>query len=198
MYVYLKGILKSKNQNHVIIENSGIGYELSIGALTYNSLPDHSEEVMLYTYHYIREDKEELYGFIAKTERRLFEMLIGISNIGPGKAINILSQITASNFVQAVRTEDILTISSIKGIGKKTAERLVIDLKDKLIELPITDDTDDTYPLQKQNINDAVSGLMSLGFKENIAREMLMLIKDEIDKNDLTEDIIKKALKKNG
>lgn len=194
MYIYIKGILKSKTQTTVIIENSGIGYELSIGLFTYNDLPDHSQEVMLHTFHYIREDKEELYGFSTEGERSLFEILIGIASIGPSKAINILSQISMAQFIDAVRRGDVLTIASIKGIGKKTAERMVLDLKDKIAGVSLVGED---YGMDRRKMEDALSGLVSLGFKDNVARDMLHSIRSEIDKTDRAEDLIKKALKRN-
>ncbi len=194
MYAYIKGILKSKSPHRVIIENSGIGYEVNITALTYNSLPDNLEEVMLYTYHYIREDKEELYGFSAMGEKNLFEILIGVSSIGPNKAISILSQISPEHFISAVRKNDVITIASIKGIGKKTAEKMILYLKDKISEISIVSED---YLIDRKKIEDALSGLISLGFKGNVAREMLHSIRNEIDGSDKAEDLIKKALKRN-
>ncbi|MFH1415735.1 MAG: Holliday junction branch migration protein RuvA [Elusimicrobiota bacterium] len=195
MYVYIKGILKSKNKETAIIENAGIGYELSIGLMTYNSLPEHSQEVMLYTYHYIREDREELYGFSTTGERSLFEILIGVPSIGPSKAINILSQVLPGQFAGAISRGDITAVASIKGLGRKTAERMVLDLKEKIAQISIAEVD---YGVDTDKLEDALNGLVSLGFKDNVAREMLHEIRDEIDKTDETQDIMKKALKKNG
>ncbi len=195
MYVYLRGILKSKTKEKAIIEVMGIGYELNIGAFTYNSLPDNSQEIMLHTYHYTREDKEELYGFSTMGEKSLFEILIGVSSIGPSKAINILSQIAPAHFVRAVMREDILTVASLKGLGRKTAERLVLDLKEKISQISIDDEA---LFVDRQKMEDAMGGLVGLGFKDNIAREMIHTIRNEISKNDKAQDIIRKALKRNG
>jgi Holliday junction DNA helicase RuvA len=195
MYIYIKGILIAKSQDSVILENSGIGYQLNIGTFTYNSLPEINQEVKLNTYHYVREDKEELYGFSTEGEKALFEILIGISSIGPSKAINILSQISPQQFINSVRREDIGTIASIKGIGRKTAERMVLDLRDKIsgISMPVEEGE-----IDQSTYDDALGGLIGLGFKESQAREMLFLIRKEIKATDRAEDIIKKALKKNG
>src|SRR3989339_1019296 len=176
MYSYIKGILKSKSSEKAIIENSGIGYELNIGMMTYGNLPSPPEEVMLYTYHYVREDREELYGFSSLGEKELFEVLIKVSGIGPSKAVNILSQVSPPQFLEAIRKEDILKISSIKGIGRKTAEKIMIDLKDKISGIKIIEDGSIKL---KTVIEDALSGLMGLGFKENIAREMIYAVKNE-------------------
>lgn len=126
MYAYIKGLLTSKSHDRVVIENSGIGFEVIIGSSTYNSLPEESQDIMLHTYHYKREDKEELYGFAVREEKKFFEILIGVSSIGPNKAISILSQISPGRFISAIKKEDIVTISSIKGLGRKTADLIII------------------------------------------------------------------------
>lgn len=192
MYVYIKGILKYKSADRIVVENSGMGYGLTIASITYNNLPDPPEEVMLYTYHYVREDKEELYGFSSMAEKELFELIIGISNIGPSKAINIMSQITPSHFINAVKREDVVTVASIKGVGKKTAERIILDLKDKIHKINLVEEG---VVLDRSKMEDALSGLLSLGFKANVARELIYSIKNEIDDSDQPQDIIKKALK---
>ncbi|MBN2406214.1 MAG: Holliday junction branch migration protein RuvA [Elusimicrobia bacterium] len=192
MFVYLKGILKSKEHGRVIIENSGIGYELYVGEMTYANLPEPPEEVMLYTYHYVREDREELYGFSSQGEKGLFTMLIGVSSIGPGKAVSILSQISPDEFINAVRSENISLIASIKGLGRKTAERVVMDLKDRLADMILPRDVSGA---ERRRVDEAMGALVSLGFRENIAREMISSAMKQIKKTDSTQDIIKKALK---
>ncbi|MFW6173338.1 MAG: Holliday junction branch migration protein RuvA [Elusimicrobiota bacterium] len=193
MYAYINGILKQRDRSKVIVENSGLGYELNITTTTYNNLPEPPEKVMLYTYHYIREDREELYGFATKGEKELFEILINLSNIGPSKTINILSQIEPEHFVRAIKKEDISYLSSIKGIGRKTAQRLIVDLKDRIPAVPVTDKRLD---MESSKVEDAFNGLRSLGFKENVARNLINSIINEIQKEDKAEEIIKKALKR--
>lgn len=195
MYAYIKGILVSKSENNVILENTGIGYRLSIGRMTYYNLPEISNEVLLHTYHYLREDREELYGFYSAQEKELFEILIGLSSIGPSKAINIMSQIAPEQFIEAIRREDVMTIANIKGIGRKTAERMILDLKDKLIGISFVKEY---TGLDKDMVDDTINALLGLGFKENIAHEMLNAVRDDIKNDDKVEDVIKKALKGNG
>lgn len=194
MYVYIKGILKETFHDRVTIETAGIGYELKITLLTYHNLPALEEEVMFYTHHYVREDKEELYGFSTRGEKKLFEILITIPNIGPGKAMNILSQIQPEHFVAALQNKDVSIISSIKGIGRRTAERLIVELSDKVIDIIPVKETG----VPPNNLEDALAGLVSLGFKDTTARGLLNSITDEISKDDNVADIIKKALKKHG
>jgi len=193
MYAYIKGKLKSKTEKKVVVENSGIGYELHIGSVTYNDLPLDNEEVMLYTFHHVREDREELYGFSTDSEKKLFEVLLSMSSIGPSKALGILSQIAPSRFVSAVIQKDVMTIASLKGVGKKTAERILLDLRNKVLDIKV--DVIE-YGQDFKNIEDALGGLVSLGFKENKAREMLQSVRDDLNKDDKTQDIIKKALRK--
>ena len=193
MYVYIKGILKETFHDRVVIENAGLGYELKITSLTYHNLPALDDEVMFYTHHYVREDKEELYGFSTRDEKKLFEILITLPNIGPGKAMNILSQIQPEHFVAALQNKDVSTISSIKGIGRRTAERLIVELSDKVIDIiPVKE----TAKVSPNKLEDALAGLVSLGFKDGTARRLLNSITDEINKDDTVADIIKKALKK--
>ena len=127
-------------------------------------------------------------------ERTIFEILISVSSIGPSKAINILSQISPAHFIRAIRQEEIATIASLKGIGTKTAERMVLDLKGKIAGIAV--DQED-IGIEGRKIEDAKSGLISLGFKDSAAREMRHAIKDEIDNDDKAEDLIRKALKRN-
>ncbi len=195
MYVYIKGLLKYKNREMIIVENSGMGYRLIITTATYDKLPELQDEVFLYTYHYIKEDREELYGFFSLMEKKLFETLISISGIGPSKAVNILSTIEPQKFIRAVINKDIMLLSSLKGIGKKTAERLLIDIGDKMTDF--TEVSIDAH-IDRNKIEDALSGLLNLGFKTNEAKEILSSITDKVQDTDSAADIIRKALKKHG
>ena len=192
MYAYIKGILVSKSPEVVVLENSGIGYEFSIGASTYADLPALGEEVLLYTYHYLREDAENLYGFTTEEEKEVFEALISVSGIGSVKAIGILSNISAPELVSGILRKDKKVLSSVRGIGKKTAERIIFDLQDKVSSLtvsthaaPITSDVDD-----------AVSALVALGWKEMEARRMASTAAGRLPPDCGVDIIIKEALKK--
>jgi len=194
MYIYIKGILKHKDTCSVIIENSGIGYEINIGLLTYNDLPSASEEVLLHTFHYIREDREELFGFSTTGEKSLFEILIGISSIGPNKALGMLSQVSPSDFIQAVKSNNKSLIASIKGIGVKTAERIIIELRDKLDGIPLESGISSAG---NDIVEDALGALVGLGFKDSAARDMIFAVRSELTADDDVQDVIRKALRKN-
>lgn len=198
MYIYMKGILKNKNTARVVVENNGMGYEIKIGALTYNDLPDPPEEIMLYLYHHIREDTEDLYGFSGESEKKLFELILSVSKIGPGKALNIISQITPTEFAEAIKTENINKLSSVKGIGKKTAARMVVDLKDKLTELGPLDYGKGGMKIEREKIEDALAALLSLGYREAQARDMIADVKGKIKEGDRAEDIINRVFKHHG
>ncbi len=198
MYAYIKGILKNKEISKAVVENSGIGYEINIGTFTYKDLPDPPEEVMLYLYHYLREDNEELYGFSCEGEKKLFELILSVSKIGPGKALNVISQITPGEFAAAIKKEDINKLASVKGIGKKTAERMIVDLKDKLAELGPLDYDFSDIRVNREKMEEALMGLLSLGYREAQAREMLGAVSARIKESDSVEDIISRVFKYHG
>ncbi|MDA3792141.1 MAG: Holliday junction branch migration protein RuvA [Elusimicrobia bacterium] len=195
MYIYIKGKVIEKSQDDVVVETGGLGYILKIGALTFNDLPAAGEDVKLNTYHYLREDREELYGFSTKGEKELFEILIGVSNIGPAKAMDILSAVSPAHFVDYIINNNINGLSSLKGIGRKTAKRLVLELKDKIKEIK---PAGDFKKAGISNYTEAVSGLKGLGYKESVARDLIDAAKDDIKEGDEPQNIIRKALKNAG
>lgn len=132
MISYISGLLKYISQEYIIVDNGGIGYSISVSAKTIASLPQIGGQVCIYTYMSVSESGITLYGFYSQEELELFNSIIGVSGIGPKGALGILGSISPSQFVMAVLTDDIKTLSSAPGIGKKTAQRLVLELKDKL------------------------------------------------------------------
>ena len=131
MYESIRGMLKDKSPNQAIVECAGLAYRLSIPLSTYTRLPNSEASVYLYLSHIVREDSETLYAFFTKEERNLFEELVSISGIGPKTASGIIGHMELSVFQQAISTADIRLLSKLPGIGKKTAERLVIEMRDK-------------------------------------------------------------------
>src|SRR5579863_3396345 len=132
MIAHLRGKLLTKHPNQAIIETAGVGYEVTITVPTYSELPAPGSEVALHIHTHVREDVLALYGFLRPAEKRLFEKLIGVSGIGPKLAITILSGMPADDMAGAIRGNDIARLTKIPGIGKKTAERMVLELRDKL------------------------------------------------------------------
>ena len=158
MIAYINGILDTKSPDIAIIDVGGIGYEIRIPASTYSALPDAGRSVQLHTHLHVREDALMLYGFASTGELEFFRLLLGASRIGPGVALNILSGISFDEFKSAVYGEDHGRLSNISGIGTKTAKRLVLELKDKITEVPAETD-------QPPNLaSSAIAGMVSLGY----------------------------------
>ena len=132
MITHLRGTLLSKSPTYAVVDVGGVGYGLAISLITFDQLPPASEAVHLSTYLYVREDRMELFGFADEEEREVFELLIGVSGIGPHSALTVLSGMTLRDLQEAILQERVAELTAIKGIGRKTAERLVLDLKDKV------------------------------------------------------------------
>jgi holliday junction DNA helicase RuvA len=137
MFDYIKGILAEKSLGAAVIEAGGVGYALIIPSSTHDKLPDVLHEVKLYTHHHVREDTQKLYGFFSTSERDIFEQLISISKIGPKTAMSILSGVSAADLVACVNKSDASRLRKISGVGDKTAQRLVMELKGKLGPVPV-------------------------------------------------------------
>ena len=194
MYAYIKGDLEEKSNGFVVIENNGIGYKIFMSNTAIGRLGDLHSKVKVYTYYQVREDNISLYGFNTKEELRMFELLISVSGVGSKTAINMLSNIEASSFAVAVVSNDIKKISSIKGVGNKTAQRLVLELKDKLKaeqELMNVDEVQETESNDEIS-SDAITALQILGYTR---KDVEAVLKKIDTKNLSTEEIIKQALK---
>lgn len=194
MIALLRGTLAYKSSDHVIIDVGGVGYRLFIPLSTFYSLPE-TGDVSLFTHTHVREDALLLYGFLSMEEKELFGILISISGIGPKLAVNILSHIPAKDLKRAIATGDIKRLSSLPGIGKKTAERLVLELKDKvgpIHDLPEADDVKSNTSARDIS-NDVISALINLGYKENQARKVLESM--ELAPGLTMEEALKGALK---
>ena len=193
----LQGTILEKQPPTILLDVQGVGYELEASLSTFYNLPECGENIILHTHLVVREDAQLLYGFFSLTERLMFRNLIKISGVGPKLALTILSGMSAEDFTRCILEEDSKTLTKLPGVGKKTAERLVIELKDRLqkddsIRLPGATDTS-RAPLDRQAnpVNDAVSALISLGYKAQQASQMVRDL-DVEDKS--TEDIIRAAL----
>ncbi len=196
MIALVRGTLAYKSIDHVIIDVGGVGYRLSIPLSTFYSLPE-TGEVSLFTHTHVREDALLLFGFLSLEEKELFIILIGISGVGPKLAVNILSHIPVGDLKRAIAEGDIKRLSGLPGIGKKTAERLVLELKDKvgpINDLPASSDaTAVVGSTAGALINDVLSALVNLGYKENLARKVLENM--ELAPDLTMEEVLKGALK---
>ncbi len=191
MITHIRGKLVEKNPTFAIIEANGIGYWLNISLNTYSQLPD-NEFVILYTHLSIKEDAHTLYGFINKTEREIFRLLISVSGVGPSIARTMLSSMTTDEIQQAIASNNVGVIQSVKGIGVKTAQRVLVDLRDKISK---TYAVDEVYVSLSNTIkNEALSALEVLGFNKKQAEKVVDKILLE-DNTVSVEVLIKNALK---
>lgn len=199
MYAYIKGELAEKNIDHIVVEASGIGYLIYVPAQSIDYLPDEGDQIKVYTYLYIREDAMVLYGFLTKDDLEIFKMLITVSGIGPKGGLGILSTLSADDLRFAILSGDSKTISKAPGIGAKTAQRVIIDLKDKMsleeaFEKKLDNNADGVQKTLNSSIkNDAVLALSALGYSsaESLKAVSKVDITDDMD----VEDVLKLALK---
>jgi len=191
MITQLKGKLVEKNPTYVVIDCNGVGYLLHISLNTYSALPD-NENVLLYTHLSIREDAHTLYGFFSKVEREIFRLLTSVSGVGPSIARTMLSSMTSEEIQQAIASENVKTIQSVKGIGAKTAQRVIVDLKDKILKIFDLDEVSVTQ--NNTNKEEALSALEVLGFARKQVDRVIGNILKETPKASV-EQLIKQALK---
>ncbi|MGD0445009.1 MAG: Holliday junction branch migration protein RuvA [Edaphobacter sp.] len=173
MIAHLRGRLLSKTPNQAIVECAGVGYDVTISVATFSALPNDGAEVTLHIHTHVREDQLALFGFSETQEKRLFEKLLTISGIGPKLAITVLSGIDSSRLVTAIRSADHATLTRIPGIGKKTAERVVLELKDKLDDLAVSIPTTAGTSHHGPAGDDALSALVNLGYPRPIAQKAI-------------------------
>jgi holliday junction DNA helicase RuvA len=173
MIAHLRGKLLAKHPNQAIVETSGVGYDVTISIPTYSDLPGVGGEVGLHIHTHVREDAIALYGFLRPSEKTLFEKLITVSGIGPKLAITILSGMAADEMVSAIRGNDIARLTRIPGIGKKTAERMVLELRDKLTVEKAGEIT--AAPTMSPIEEDVLSALINLGY-QRVAAEKAMAV----------------------
>jgi holliday junction DNA helicase RuvA len=171
MIAHLRGRLFAKSPNQAVIECAGVGYDVTISIATFTSLPVEGVETSLHIYTNVREDQIALFGFSDMQEKRLFERLIGVSGIGPKLAITVLSGIASDRLVTAIRASDHATLTRIPGIGKKTAERVVVELKDKLDDLAVAPVVAADRVHFGPAGDDALSALVNLGYARAVAQK---------------------------
>ncbi len=194
MFYYISGALAVKGDGFAVIDAGGIGYKLITSLASLERLPAHGGEVKMYTYMYLREDVCDLYGFLSEEELNMFMLLIGVSGIGPKAAISILSVMTAAEVALAVVTGDTKSITRAQGVGPKVAQRVVLELKDKIKneDMIAAAASDDSVPVSFGASNEAVEALCVLGYSSQEAKKALSGVDMSMD----LELIIKEALKK--
>jgi len=194
MFDYIKGSLAELSPAEAVVECGGIGFDIQISLQTFQALQG-KENVTVYLYHYLREDDEQFYGFATRDERELFKLLISVSGIGVGTARMMLSSLTDEEIRQAILAEDVARIKSVKGIGLKSAQRVIIDLKDKIVKGAGTDNIIPVIGNNDSLVQEATTALVMLGFsKPNINKVLPGILKKNPDMR--IEELIKEALKK--
>ena len=195
MYYYINGTLAVKGENYLVVDAGGVGYMIYTPTSDIEKAPAQGENVTLFTYLNVREDAMELYGFITEEERRLFLQLISVSGVGPKAGLSILSASTPSSVMMAIISGDVKTLTRAQGVGPKAAQRIILELKDKLSpeELGIDGDegviAESAEPITDSRA-EALSALVVLGYSANDAKNVLM----KLDASLSTEELIKTAL----
>ena len=191
MIAHIHGKLVEKTPTEVIIDCGGVGYHINISLHTYSLLPV-TDAIKLFTYLQVKEDSRTLFGFIEKSEREIFKMLLSVSGIGASIARTMLSSLEPKQIIQALASGDVGTIQSIKGIGSKTAQRAILDLKDKVLKLYDLDEV--SMGQNNTNKDEALSALEVLGFNKKLAEKVVeRIVKENAEAT--VETIIKQALK---
>jgi Holliday junction DNA helicase RuvA len=182
----LKGVISSKRPDGIIVEVGGIGYHVSVPLCSLCNIPDNGAEVFLHTYTHVREDALQLYGFLSEEEKKVFVTLLGINGIGPKLGLAILSGMPVQKFMEAVLNEDLSLLATIPGLGKKTASRLILEIREKLPKMSATS-------VEGTAESDAVSALVNLGYKKSLSeRAVEIAVKQGTDS---VEGLIREALK---
>ena len=199
MYAYIKGELTEKRENEIVVENHGVGYLIQVPMTVTQALPVLHTEVKIYTYTYVREDALGLFGFLSQEDLNMFRLLITVSGIGPKGALSVLSVMTSDEVRFAVLSEDVKKIEKVPGIGKKTAQPLIVDLKDRmdmddLLKPETGSDNQVSAQGDHQLLNDAMMALTSLGYSASDSLKVLREI--PTDETTDVETILKEALKR--
>ena len=202
MITHVRGLLAFKAPTFAVVEvggeGGGVGYGISVSLLTYDKLPAVGMQAKLLTYHYVREDRQQLYGFVEEEERDAFVQLIGISGIGPSSAQTILSGMSVEALHEAIYHERVSELTSIKGIGKKTAERMVVELKDKIRSVGFSTRSEEEGGRDEKFgavFEEAILALVALGFTNSAARQSVAKAAENGASDASVQELIKSALK---
>jgi Holliday junction DNA helicase RuvA len=199
MIASIRGILTHKSPQYLIVEVNGIGYQVFTSLQSFYHLPEPKESVALHTYTHLREDAIQLYGFLTSTERAAFILLLGVSGIGPRSALSILSGLSVEDLVNAIQEGNLHKLTSVPGIGAKTAGRLALELKDKLTTLSShaegVESISSPHTQQQRIVEDAVSALVNLGYHRQQAKEAVKRVSANGETTLTVEEVIRTSLK---
>lgn len=196
MIGYLKGHLLQKRPPFLLLDVNGVGYELEAPMSTFYNLPDEAKEVSLHVHLVVREDAQLLYGFSDQGQRQLFRSLLKVNGVGSRVALAVLSTLSASEFITCIRHEDVVTLTRVPGIGKKTAERMIIDMRDRT-EFPegegySSESSSSSTSIRDNPAQDAISALITLGYRPAEAGRAVQAVKD---RSEIRDDLIRNALR---
>jgi Holliday junction DNA helicase RuvA len=196
LIAYLEGKLIEKNPTHLILDVNGVGYSVNIPVSSYGRLGEIGETIKILTHQHVREDELRLYGFSTKPEKELFELLISVNGVGPRVALGILSSISVEDFQRSVLEEDFDVLTHISGVGKKTAQRLIVELKEKLtkVDLRAEKGVEVKERIGVSVEDEAVLALVSLGYNKFDARKAVEKVSSESKESLPIEELIKRAL----
>ena len=193
MIAFLKGRLAHKEATYVILDVNGVGYRVFISLNTYSAIKN-EEACTLFTHFHVKEDAQLLYGFTQTAEKQTFQLLISISGVGPNTALMVLSTLSAAELKNAIVSDDVKTIQAVKGIGAKTAQRIILELKDKILKEGV--EPEGHLNSSSNRIKEeALTALVTLGISKNVAEKSIMKILKTADSNISVEELIKGALK---
>lgn len=195
MIVFLEGTLAEKQPGRAVVNVGGVGYEVFIPLSSFEKLPPEGAACRVLTYHHVKEDGEELYGFATETERRLFLLLYSVNGVGPRTALGVLGGLSARDIKTAIATGDVKRLSSVKGLGRKTAEKIIVELKDKLTEGEVLEAASgEPASAEEVRLRDAILALISLGYKQVEAQKMVQDVLPKAPAGATVEDLVRRAL----
>lgn len=194
MIAYLRGTLALKSAERIIIDVHDVGYEVEISTQTYNQLPAQGKELKLLIYHHFTDSDQRLFGFFTKDEKQLFEVLITVKGVGPKLGLTILSGLPANQIIEAILQSDKGALTQITGIGKKTAQRMILELTDKMDEIAVGTLSGGSGGVSSGMREEAVAALQSLGIKKQDAQQAVQNAGQEMTDGANVEQLVKKAL----
>jgi Holliday junction DNA helicase RuvA len=192
---YVKGILVEKTPARIVVETGGMGYDILIPLSSYDALGEVGCDILVHTHFHVREDAHQLFGFATRKERSLFQMLISVSGIGPRSALSILSGASVDDFCEAIVKEEITFLTAISGVGRKTAQRLIVELKGRISEEEVRLGAGTGGLVAQDRISEAVRALVALGFSRPAARKAVQKCIDQSDQELGVEELIRGALR---
>jgi Holliday junction DNA helicase RuvA len=192
---YIRGILAEKTPARIVVEAAGVGYEIMIPLSSYDALPRAGDELLIHTHHHVREDVQQLYGFASERERQVFRMLISVSGIGPRLALGILSGASVDGITGAIVREEVEHLTLIPGIGRKTAQRLIVELKGRIADEEVMVAVGGGVAAADSSAREAVEALMALGFTRATSKKAVEKAAGECDGKPCVEELVRSALR---